>query len=63
MHVCAMRTTGDATGLSPAALDQIAIADETAFTFTQVFEGFCMFDGSLKGDDDTSAAESTANEV
>ena len=49
---------GDATGLSQAALNQIAIADQSAFTFTKVAKDFCSLGSDGKANVGTSATES-----
>ena len=53
---------GDTTGLSQTALNQIATADQSAFTFTKVAKDFCSLGSDGKANVGTSATESAENE-
>lgn len=56
-------TSGDTTGLSQTALNQIATADQSAFTFTKVAKDFCSLGSDGKANVGTSATESAENEA
>lgn len=54
---------GDGAGLSSSALDAIALADQSAFTFTKVASDFCSLGSDGKPTGAGSAASSAEKEV
>ena len=58
-----MCAAGDGSGLSQSALDQIALADQSAFTFTKVATDFCNLGSDGKPKLGGSATAATENEV